>query len=97
MHNIPLRLGGDGGCELNINGSFSKIKGTKKWLWLFQDIIMWPDATKQVIIPVNFKGKPIEHINACFPAVFMPFYFFDSEGGWWMSFIKSLIFSSNFS
>jgi len=34
------------------------------------------------MVTMYFKGKPIEHIYACFPAVFMPFHFFDSEG--WM-------------
>jgi len=53
-----------------------------QWLWLFQHIIVWADTTEKVMVMIYFKGKPIEHIYACFPTVFMPFHFFDSKG--WM-------------
>lgn len=50
-------------------------------LRLFQDSIMRADAPEEVIILMDFKSKAIEHVDARFPAVFMPFHLFDPEGG----------------
>ncbi len=50
-------------------------------LRLFQDVVMRADAPEEAIILMKFEGKSIEHINACLPAVFVPFHLLDPEGG----------------
>jgi len=46
----------------------------------FQNIVVRADASEEIVIPVNFEGKAIEHVDARLPAVFVPFHLLNPEG-----------------
>ncbi len=49
-------------------------------LRFFQDIIVRAETSEEVMVPVNFEGESIEHVDACLPAVFVPFHLLEPNG-----------------